>query len=173
MPTPDPDKVLASGGLCAPTAPFYEAWHLPQHPSPEALAHATEALGVWFNAAEQEGLVAGAALDTDDDARQQLIEGCARVALEAYLNQPPIRLSLPRLSAPRGGIHFITPPDITSPEWRQRAQARLKRRERLSRIAAPFRRARAARGRLRDARAVWRGTKTAFTDAEVDALADY
>lgn len=169
-PTPDPDRLVASGGFCAPSAPLYSNF-LDLGPTPEELVRSRDALAAWFGGIGQECLAMAAQLNTTPEARLLLADNAARIVLATY-KESPVERSLPKLSAPRGGIHFLPPPDITSPEW-QRAQARRKRRERLSRLAEPFRRAKAARRRLSDARAVWRGTKEALSEAEIDNLRDY
>lgn len=104
----------------------------------------------------------------EDFARQ-----AARVAILAY-QRTPVEDSLPRISAPRGGISYLPPPGagprLPLPRWRRAA---LKARSALGAPARVHRRVEAARGRLRDARAVWRGEKDALSEAEQEALSDY
>lgn len=149
------EPLANQGGTCAPPSPFFDL-----RPPLDQLRLERAA-----KAGRDRMMGLGHPLPAEDEAVD-----IARAILTEY---QIIRLAdtIPPLSAPRGAIKFLTPGPYKPPTRADVWRAKVKRRR--ERIVAPFRRMAAARKRLSDARAVWHGTKDAYSDAEIEKLSEW
>lgn len=164
------EPLIGAGGLCAPMATgrwdiFEIAADLPD---PAILLDIGPVVrGKVMDLADVRSLVNAKMLGQED--RAFLFDAVTGIAVTEYLAaraRRPVHLSFPTVTAPRGGIRYLDP---NAP----RPKAPSKARRALSSARQSVRRFRDARARLADAGAVWRGTKTAHTDAELEALSEY
>lgn len=172
------NDLTATGGHCAPVAPTYQFGHA--GPDEKRLKEAVHAARSWINEGGSHFQVSIdpdvlTAANTDEEARLLIAETIARRAIDAYTRPPTLAELLPPISAPRGGIHYPTPPTgAWGPPPTAPTGMRLKIAELTGAIRRERQRAKATRKRLADARAVWQGRKDAYTEAEIDSmLEDY
>lgn len=163
--------LAAEGGVCAPLAPRYDVFSIGIPEDSPRLVRAVRELGLWLRQGGSELARKAIELNATEANVDEFARQAARVAILAY-QRTPVEDLLPKISAPRGGISYLTPPDFGRPVSR-RARARARWRRSTEKVRRPYRRFVAARGRLADARAVWRGEKDALTEAEQEALSEY